>query len=151
MNHDTVLLALTSVQALGGLVTAAVATIILLQLRRASNLVLPPAPIYVQPQNAEAPLAVPPAKTEPTPAEYEARGMALARMSVGHAAQVGDDGSPEERLQHALSAFRLFDQADNGKRDYPDNKARVMIEAAVAELKQAQILAPVLKMADPAP
>ena len=65
---------------------------------------------------------------------HQARGRELARMAVGHAEQVGYkfDGtkaSGEERLRHSLDGFRLLDP----NREFPDSKARVLIEAAVAE------------------
>lgn len=38
-------------------------------------------------------------------------------------------GTPEEQMLHALSAARLADEKDNGKRDYSDSELRVAIES----------------------
>jgi hypothetical protein len=129
MNSQILLIVLGAVQILvliGGSIAVA---ILVKRLRNPANLTRMVSSLIQLP---------PPTVANSDKAAYEERGRALARMAVGHASQVGEEGTPEERLQHALSAFRLFDQADNGKRDYQDNLARVLIEAAVAETKSAK-------------
>lgn len=52
--------------------------------------------------------------------EYAARAAAYAE-------QLG--GTPGDKLRHAVQAFGMLDQADNGRRDYTDGEARIAIEA----------------------
>lgn len=62
----------------------------------------------------------------------ERRGREFASSAVKYAEQLG--GTAEQKRAHALGAFRILDLRD-GKRDYPDAQARVLIEAAVKETK----------------
>lgn len=54
-------------------------------------------------------------------------GQEYARIAVSHAKRMGGDNSAQ--LSTALSAFRLADESADGKRDFSDAQARVLIEA----------------------
>lgn len=66
----------------------------------------------------------------------DTRLAALARAAVAYAAGVAAAGAKGDKLQAALSAFKLLDEQD-GKRDFTDAQARIAIEAALTETKSA--------------
>ena len=51
----------------------------------------------------------------------------IAQEALAYSKQQG--GTEEEQMLHALSAARLADEKDNGKRDYSDQELRVAIQA----------------------
>lgn len=58
-------------------------------------------------------------------------GTEYARIAVSHAKRMGGDSKAQ--LSTALAAFRLADEAADGKRDFTDAQARILIEAAFHE------------------
>lgn len=59
--------------------------------------------------------------------EWRVLGEEYARLANAYADSLG--GSEQERLQHALDAFRKADLALDGRRDFTDAQVRIFVSA----------------------
>ena len=65
-----------------------------------------------------------------TAAERLELGMSYARLGIAYAASLGHPPGSDRWLVSAAHGFRLADETSDGKRDFTDQQARVLLEAA---------------------
>ena len=56
-------------------------------------------------------------------------GMQYARMAWTYARSQPEASDPHKLAKHALDAFILIDKSADGKRDFSDSQAKVLLEA----------------------